>query len=111
LTLEKNLEHGVGNSPPPSVQSWSDTLRIPSFWLCEESDARSTSWDERRTPDSCASMFLGSWNGVLPQGNILTSRMVGKSVYRETGIMWKNKQMSMDYDDLFVFCIKINYNL
>jgi hypothetical protein len=21
LTLEKNLEHGVGNSPPPSVQS------------------------------------------------------------------------------------------
>jgi len=63
--------------------------RLPSLWFCEESDARPTLRDEQRPPDSCASMSLDSWNGVLPQGNIQTSRTVGKMCTEKQGLCRK----------------------
>ena len=76
--LGKNWKRGVRTSPSPSVQSWSGTHRLPSVWCCEESEVKSTLWEGRVTPDSSASLSSGSCNCVLPQGNIETSRTVGK---------------------------------
>ena len=82
-------EHGVGSSPSRSVQSWSGTLRLTFLWFCAESDARPILRDERGTPDNCASMSSGSWNGVLPQGNIQTSRRLGKMCTEKRGLCRK----------------------
>ena len=67
-----------GENISPSVQSWTGTHRLPSVWCCEESEVKSTLWEGRVTPDSSASLSSGSCNCVLPQGNIETSRTVGK---------------------------------
>jgi len=91
----KKREHGFGCSPSLSVRSWSCTLRLPTLWFCEESDARPTLRDERGTPDSHASMSSGSWNGVLTQGNIQTSRKVGK-MCTDKPTLCRKKQTSMD---------------
>ena len=79
----------MGSSPSPSLQSWSGTFRLPFLRFCEKSDARRTLRDERGTPESCASMSSGSCNGVLPQGNIQTSRTMGKICTEKSGLCTK----------------------
>ena len=57
------------------VLTWHTQITISGF---VNNQMRSHHYGMRGTPDSCASMSSGSRYGVLRQGNIQTSRTVGK---------------------------------
>ena len=89
LTLEKIENMGWEVLPRPPYSPDLAPSDYQSLWFCEESDSRPTLGDEWGTPDSCASMSSGSRNGVLPQGNIQTSRTVWKMCTEKRGLCRK----------------------
>ena len=89
LTLEKIENMGWEVLPRPPYSPNLAPSDYQSLCFCEESDARPTLRDEQGTPHSCASMSLGSRNGVLPQGIIQTSRTVGKMCAEKRGLRRK----------------------
>lgn len=74
----KDWKEQLGTSCPSTLHFGFGPFRPACVWFCKWSDARPAVCDQWHCPRCCLSLFLNFQNGVLPQGDLHTSRMVAE---------------------------------